>query len=150
MGKEDESDLNRSREVVYLESERSPNAGRTFAFVPMYVCGQGTNVCPCAPGEGANDHPRMGGRSLPQCLQCLGKHFYERSPKGGRTFASSVCLALWRGFWRTITQGWANVCFLSVFSTLERVLENDRSRMGERLLPQCVYPHYARIKLKEK
>jgi hypothetical protein len=43
-----------------------------------------------------------------------------------------------------------NVCFLSVFSTLERTLANDRPRMGECSLPQCANSHYARIKLKEK
>jgi hypothetical protein len=30
--------------------------------------GLGTNVRPCAPGEGANDRPNMGKRSLPQCV----------------------------------------------------------------------------------
>jgi hypothetical protein len=114
MGEGDESDLNRSREEVHLEGEQSLSDGRTFTLVPMCVCGRGTNVRPCAPGEGANDHPRMGERSLPQCLQRFGEHFCERSPKNGRTFPSSV------------------------FSTLERVLVNDRPRMGECSLPQCV------------
>jgi hypothetical protein len=30
--------------------------------------GLGTNVRPCAPSKGVNDHPRMGERSLPQCV----------------------------------------------------------------------------------
>jgi hypothetical protein len=61
-----------------------------FARVLVCVCDRGTNVCPRAPGEGANDRPmranvrflnvfstlertsandrpRMGERSLPQC-----------------------------------------------------------------------------------
>jgi hypothetical protein len=62
----------------------------------------------------------------------------ERSPKDGRTFASSVCLAQLRMFRRTIAQGWANIRFLSVFSTIEEVLANNRPRMGERSLPQYV------------
>jgi hypothetical protein len=37
----DESDLNRSREEAHLEGERSPSAGRTFAHVPVCVCGRG-------------------------------------------------------------------------------------------------------------
>jgi hypothetical protein len=65
----DESDLNRSREEVHLEGERSPNAGRMFARVLVCMCGRGMNIHPRAPREGANDRPRMGERSLPQCLQ---------------------------------------------------------------------------------
>jgi hypothetical protein len=65
----DESDLNRSLEEVHLEDERSPSGGRTFARVPVCVCGRGTNVRPRAPGEGANDRPVLGERSLPQCRQ---------------------------------------------------------------------------------
>jgi hypothetical protein len=47
-----------------------------------------------------------------------------------------------------ITQGWVNVRFLSVFSTFERTLANDRPVLGERLLPQCANSHCARVKLK--
>jgi hypothetical protein len=97
MGKK--GDLNRSHATTSFEGERSLSAGRTFALVPVCVYGQGTNVRPCTPGEGANDRLRMGERSLPQCLQRFGGHFCERSPKDGQTFASSVCLALWKGFW---------------------------------------------------
>jgi hypothetical protein len=64
----DESDQNRSREGAYLEGERSPSAGQTFARVPVCVCGRGTNVRPWVPGEGANDRPVLGECSLPQCL----------------------------------------------------------------------------------
>jgi hypothetical protein len=39
----------------------------------------------------ANDCPRMGECSLPQCVWHFGEDFCERSPKDGRTFASSVC-----------------------------------------------------------
>jgi hypothetical protein len=44
----------------------------------------------------------------------LEKGLANDRPSGGRTFASSVCLALLRRLRRTIAQGWANVCFLSV------------------------------------
>jgi hypothetical protein len=49
-----------------------------------------------------------------------------------------------------IAQGWENIHFLSVFSTLERTTANDRPRVRERSLPQCANSHYARIKLKKK
>jgi hypothetical protein len=109
------------------------------------VCSWGRNVRPWAPGEGANDHLVLGERSLPQCLQHYWEHFGERSPKDGRTFASLVCLALLRGLRRTIAQCWANVRFLSVFSTFERTLANDLSVLGERSLPQCANSHCARV-----
>jgi hypothetical protein len=68
MGKKGKSDLNRSCETVSLEGERSPKGGRTFAL--KYWCrrGLGTNVRPCAPGEGANNRSMVGERSLPQCV----------------------------------------------------------------------------------
>jgi hypothetical protein len=60
-------DLNRSC-ASFLESERSPKDGRTFALVLRHMRGLGTNVRPYTPGEGANDRPMVGERSLPQCL----------------------------------------------------------------------------------
>jgi hypothetical protein len=58
-GKKGKGDLNRSRATNPLEGERSPKGGRTFALVRRRECGMGTNVRHCAPGEGANDRPRM-------------------------------------------------------------------------------------------
>jgi hypothetical protein len=62
------NDLNRLHETISLKGKRSPKGGRTFAL--EYWCGRGlgTNVRPCAPGEGANDHSMVGERSLPQCV----------------------------------------------------------------------------------
>jgi hypothetical protein len=73
----------------------------------------------------------------------------ERSPKGVRSFASSVSAALLRALRRTIAQGGAIVCFISVFSTFWRTYANVRSLMGERSLPQCAKYHYAQVKLKK-
>jgi hypothetical protein len=146
-GRKGESDLNRSRETVPLEGERLPKDGRPFALVLQRRRGLGMNVHPCAPGEGANNRPQVGERSLPQCLQHFGEDLCERSPKGGRTFASSVSLALWRRLLGMIAQGWVNVRFLSKFGTLEETCANDRPRVDERSLPQCANSHYARIKL---
>jgi hypothetical protein len=65
-GEKGKSDLNRSRETVSLESERSPKGGRTFALECWCGHGLGTNVHPCTPGEGVNDRPKRCDRSLPQ------------------------------------------------------------------------------------
>jgi hypothetical protein len=51
---------------------------------------------------------------------------------------------------RMIAQGWANVRFLSVYSTIEETSANDPPRRYNRSLPQCVISHCARIKLKKK
>jgi hypothetical protein len=61
-------DLNRSR-ASFIEGERLPSVGRTFALVTVCVCGRGTNICPRLHGEGAIDHSVLGERSLPQCVQ---------------------------------------------------------------------------------
>jgi hypothetical protein len=65
-GEKGKSDLNRSRETVSLEGERSSKGGRTFALECWCGYGLGTNVRPCTPGEGVNDRPRRCDRSLPQ------------------------------------------------------------------------------------
>jgi hypothetical protein len=67
-GKKGKGDLNRSRATNPLEGEQSPRGGQTFALVRRRGRGMGTNVRHCVPGEGVNDHPRMGERSLPQCV----------------------------------------------------------------------------------
>jgi hypothetical protein len=64
----EKGDLNRSH-ASFIEGERSPSVGRTFTLVTLCVCGRGTNVRPRPHGEGANDRPRMGERSLPQWAQ---------------------------------------------------------------------------------
>jgi hypothetical protein len=114
MGKKDESDLNRSREAVPLEGERLPRVGE-HSHSSVGVGAAGDERTPLCAWRGS-----------------------KRSPKDGRTFASSVSIILLRGFRRTIAQGWANVRFLSVYSTIERVSVNNRPRLGERSLPQCV------------
>jgi hypothetical protein len=68
MGERGKSDLNKSRETVSLEGERSPKGGRTFALECWCGHGLGTNVRPCAPSEGVNNRPMLGERSLPQCV----------------------------------------------------------------------------------
>jgi hypothetical protein len=92
----------------------------------------------------ANDLPMLGERSpAGQCACVAGDErsstgawpVSERSPNAGRTFASSVSAALLRALRRTIAQRWANVRFISVFSTFWRTSANDRSVMGERSLP---------------
>jgi hypothetical protein len=74
--------------------------------------------------SGANDRPVLGERS-PAC-QCV-------CVAGGRTF---ILGRLARE--RTIAQCWANVHFVSVYSTIESTSANDRPRMGKLSLPQCV------------
>jgi hypothetical protein len=112
-GRKGESDLNRSRETVPLEGERLPKDGRPFALVLQRQAWAGDERTPLCAWRGS-----------------------EQSPTGGRTFASSVSTTLWRGLMRTIAQGWANVCFLSKFGTLEETSGNDCPRVGERSLPQ--------------
>jgi hypothetical protein len=110
-------DLNKSREDGYPVCERSHSAGRSFARRAV-AC-----ACACACACGGE------GSSTGAC------RVSERSPKEVRSFASSVSAALFRALRRTIAQKWANVRFISVFSTFWRTYANDRSLMGERSLP---------------
>jgi hypothetical protein len=70
-----------------------------IALVIRCVRGIGVHASLHAPGEGANDHPRGCGRSLPQCVEetCVNDR-----PRG------------------------VIVRFLSVFSTIEETSTNDR------------------------
>jgi hypothetical protein len=65
----------------------------------------------------------------------------ERSPKEVRSFASSVCMAIWRRVLRTVSPGGAIVRFLSVYGTLENGSTNDRPRRCDRSLLQCATSH---------
>jgi hypothetical protein len=69
----------------------------------------------------ANDRPVLGERSL------AGQYAYVA---GGRTFIHGHLARE-----RTIAQCWANVRFLSVYSTIERTSANDRSVLDEHSLP---------------